>query len=579
METISAIWSILTPHQRRSALSLLALMLCSMLFEMLGIGMVVPALAFMVQDDAVTTSPWMVAWIERLGDPPINQLILGGLALLLAVYVLKSLFLLFVAFAQSRFVSQLQASTSRRLFETYLAQPWAFYLQRNSAELIRNIDNVQGFAITCTSLLTLIAELLVLAGILLLLVWFEPAGALVVGVVLGISTLLYDWITRHRLRQWGARRYEHAAKYMKHMQEGLGGAKDVKILGCEGQFIDRFTADASGLATMTGRQAMFQQVPRLWYELLAVTALCLLTGVMIWQGKSLQSLVPCLGLFASAAFRLLPSANRLAMAVQQIRFAKSQTDTLRKELALAAHIPPVDPARPMPFSDAIELINVSYRYDGSHVDSLRNVHIRIEHGSSVGLVGGSGAGKSTLVDIILGLLSPTGGRVLVDGVDIQKNIRGWQSVVGYVPQSIYLTDDSLRRNVAFGLADESIDETAVMRAIRAAQLDGFVESLPKGLETVVGERGVRLSGGQRQRIGIARALYSDPDVLVLDEATSALDNTTEREVMAAVNSLHGAKTLIIVAHRLTTVAECDVLYHIEGGEAVSSEVLPERNAP
>ena len=578
MENISAIWSVLTPAQRRGAVVLLGLMLFSMLFEMLGIGMVVPALAFMVQDKAVTDSPLISSWLARLGHPTTNELIFGGLTLLLAVYVVKSLFLLFVAYAQSLFVAQLQASMSRRLFETYLAQPWTFHLQRNSAELIRNIDNIQGFAIMCTSLLTLVAELLVLMGIVVLLVWFEPTGALVVGAVLGTSTMVYDSITRHRLRQWGTRRYSHAARYIKHMQEGLGGAKDVKVLGCEMQFLERFAHEASGLARMTGRQSLFQQIPRLWYELLAVMALCLLTGVMISQGKPLQSFVPTLGLFATAAFRLLPSANRLAMAVQQLRFAKTQTDTLKQELSLQKNIPKRLPGTTMSFTHAIELENISYRYAGSNADAIKTVCIRIEHGSSVGLIGGSGAGKSTLVDIILGLLPPTTGRVLVDGIDIRENIRGWQSLVGYVPQSIFLTDDSLRRNVAFGIADTDIDEAAVVRAIRAAQLDTFVASLPEGLSTFVGERGVRLSGGQRQRIGIARALYHDPRILVLDEATSALDNATEREVMAAVNSLHGTKTLIIVAHRLTTVAKCDVLYRLALGSAVSCDVATLPNA-
>jgi ABC-type bacteriocin/lantibiotic exporter with double-glycine peptidase domain len=579
METIFSIWSVLTAPQRRGAAALLGLMLCSMLFEMLGIGMVVPALAFMVQDKAVTDSQLLEPWIAWLGHPTTNQLILGGLLLLLVIYVLKSCFLVFVAYTQSRFVSQLQASMSRRLFETYLGQPWAFHLQRNSAELIRNIDNIQQFGITCTSLLTLIAELLIMLGILGLLVWCETVGAIVVGTVLCVSTFFYDSITRHRLAHWGRRRYAHAERYVKHMQEGLGGAKDVKILGCEQHFIDRFTTDATGLAQMTGRQSLFQQIPRLWYELLAVTALCLLTGVMIWQGKPLQSFVPTLGLFATAAFRLLPSANRLSMAMQQIRFAKAQTETLKQELALAVRKPGAATNSKMAFRNAIDINHVCYRYDASHADSLKDVTIRIAHGSSVGLIGGSGAGKSTLVDIILGLLPTTSGKVLVDGIDIQDNIRGWQGLVGYVPQSIYLSDDTLRRNVAFGIANENIDEALVARAIRTAQLDVFVASLPQGLETLVGERGVRLSGGQRQRIGIARALYRDPDVLVLDEATSALDNETEKEVMAAVNSLHGMKTLVIVAHRLSTVAECDILYRLDNGVVTQGGAFAEVIVP
>ena len=570
METVSAIWSLLTHRQRRAAGLLLGLMLCGMLFEMLGIGMVVPALAFMVQDPEVASSPIVQSWRERLGNPSQSQLVLGGLGILLVIYVLKSVFLVFVAYCQSRFVAGLQASMNRRLFSTYLAQPWAFHLQRNSADLIRNIDNIQMFAVTCTAVLSLVTELLVMAGIVTLLLWFEPTGAVVVGVVLGFATVLYDSITRARLAQWGQRRYDHNGRYVKHMQEGLGGAKDVKVLGCERHLIDCFTIDAEGLARMTGRQSLFQQIPRLWYELLAVTALCLLTAVMIWQGKPLAGFVPTLGLFATAAFRLLPSANRLALAVQQIRFAKTPTETLKRELSLPCEELSLGRGDPMRFLEEIRLENVTYRYSGSHADAVSDISIRIPHGSSVGIIGGSGAGKSTLVDIILGLLPPTTGGVYVDNVDVQNNTRAWQNLIGYVPQSIYLSDDTLRRNVAFGLPDESIDDASVSRALKVAQLDGFVAGLPAGADTFVGERGIRLSGGQRQRIGIARALYYDPSVLVLDEATSALDNETERDVMNAVNALHGQKTLIIVAHRFSTVSECDTLYRLEAGRVCES---------
>jgi ABC-type multidrug transport system fused ATPase/permease subunit len=573
MNTVRDVWALLSQRQRRASAGLLALMLCGVLFELAGIGMVVPALGFMVQDSGVIDSPAVRPWLAWLRNPSQMQLIVGGLALLLTIYVIKTVFLVFIAYCQSVFVGALQASISQRLFDMYLAQPWTFHVQRNSAELIRNIDNVQVFAVTCTAVISLVAELLVLASIGLLLLWFEPTGALAVGAVLGVATVAYDRVTRARLGQWGARRYRHHEQFFKHMQEGLGGAKDIKILGCEHQISGRFAVEAAGLSRMTARQSWFHQIPRLWYELLAVCALCLLTGVMVWQHKPMQAFIPMLGLFATAAFRMLPSVNRLAVAVQQLRWSKEVITTLREELSLPVPSREARQSHSLHFSDCIQLDNVTFRYPGAPAPSLSGVSITIPHGSSVGIVGGSGAGKSTLVDVILGLLPPQAGKVLVDGISIHDNVRAWQDVVGYVPQTIFLSDDTIRRNVALGLPDHQIDDAAVDRALRGAQLHQFISTLPHGANTPIGERGVRLSGGQRQRIGIARALYNDPAVLVLDEATSALDNETESDVMKAVNSLQGAKTLIIVAHRLTTVAHCDVLYRLDGGRVSPRDVI------
>ena len=568
MNSAQAIWSMLLPKQRSAALVLLGMMIVAMLLEMLGIGLVVPALAFMTRGDA-EPSPLMASWLARLGNPTQTQLIMGGLVVLLGVYAVKTLFLLVVAYWQSRFVAALQASMGRRLFANYLAQPWTFHLQRNSAELARNILEVQGFGATCTSLLGTAAESLVLVGIVALLLWFEPLGAMVVGGVLAAATWLFSRFTSPRLVRWGEGRYRHLALLQQHLQQGLGGAKDVKIRGCEAEFVEQYRKHSDIVAHLQARQSLVQQAPRLWLEMLAVVALCLLTAVMLWSQRPLAALIPSLGLFATAAFRLLPSVNRLAQATQNLRYSASVINVLQRDLALTGPVSLPTSDR-IPFRDAIVVDGVTFCFPNNPTPALDNVTIRIPYGSSVGIVGGSGAGKSTAVDILLGLLDPTAGKVTVDGIDIHHQLRGWQNLIGYVPQSIYLCDDSLRRNVAFGVPSERIDEAALDRAIRAASLDTFVATLPAGLETLVGERGVRLSGGQRQRIGIARALYHDPEVLVLDEATSALDTATESDVMAAVNSLHGRKTLVIVAHRLSTVEQCDVLVRLEHGRLVKT---------
>lgn len=569
MSTARQLWSILLPKQRRGAVALFALVLVGTALETFSVGLVVPALAFMTQG-ASTPGPRMTRWLAWLGNPSANELILLVLLALLAVYAVKSVFLLFVAYCQSRFVSATQASTSRRLFSLYIAQPWTFHLQRHSAELMRTINESQEFAHICGLFLMTVSEGLVLTGLVGLLLWFEPTGALVVAGMLGAAAWLFQTIARPRAMLWANAQRHHAKMVIKHVQQGLGGVKDVKIRGCEEEFLSQFRHHSDGQARMAALQSLVSQVPRLWFELLAVASLLLLTAVMVWQRTPSTRLLPMLGLFATVAFRMLPSVNHMTASIQRLRHSHAMLAGLLGELSLEKTRPAGPHTPPLPFRESIVLEDVSFRYPSGHENVLEAVNISIPHGSSVGFVGGSGAGKSTLIDVILGLLPPASGRVTVDGRDIQDNLRSWQDSIGYVSQSIYLCDDSIRRNVAFGVREQDIDNAAVKRALKAAQLDTFVDSLPAGGNTFVGERGVRLSGGQRQRIGIARALYHDPKVLVLDEATSALDTQTEQDVMAAVNALHGTKTLIIIAHRLSTVADCDVLYRLDNGRVVQS---------
>lgn len=574
MRSVTKLWSILTASERARAIGLMGLMLVSMLLEMLGIGLVVPALAVMSSEQPASPSPEVAPWLAWLGNPSRQQLLLGGLLLLLLLYAFKAAFVLFVSWRQLRFVAALQERISRKLYTAYLSQPWTYHLQRNSAEMIRTLNDIAPFASTCTVILGALAEMLVVLGVLGLLIWIEPVGAVTVGALMAAATYALDRATKSRLVRWGALGQQHMALMFKHLYQGLGGAKDVKVLGCEQDFIDQYSNHRSQMVRMHSRQMFFGQIPRLWYELLAVAGLCILTAVMVWQGKSTQAMIPTLGLFAAASFRMMPSVNRLAAAMQSLRYGQANIDTIQSELALQPeHIPRA--ADRLGFSKSVRLENVVFRYPTGHENALDGVSLEIPHGSAVGIIGGSGAGKSTLVDVILGLLTPSAGRVMVDGVDITSNIRGWRGLIGYVPQTIYLCDDTIRRNVAFGIPEHKIDDAAVSRALRSAQLDELIARLPAGVETIVGEQGVRLSGGQRQRIGIARALYHDPQVLVLDEATSALDTDTEQGVMEAVNALHGTKTLIIVAHRFSTIANCDRIYSLERGRIAKTGTYAE----
>lgn len=570
LSTAHKIWNLLTSAERRSALVLLGLMLIGMVLETLGVGLVIPAIALLTQSDFARNYPILQSVLQALGNPSQQTLVIGGMLVLVGVYLIKALFLALLAWQQTRFAFGVQVQLSQRLFTTYLRQPYMFHLQRNSAQLIRNV-------ITEVSLFTgngilpgllLITESLVLLGLCSLLLIVEPLGALIVLSVLGTAAWGFNRVTRTHIARWGEARQYHEGLRIQHLQQGLGGAKDVKLLGRETDFLEQYRVHNAEGARVGRLQLTLQQLPRLWLELLAVSGLAILVFSMLAQGRVLEAVLPTLGMFAAAAFRLMPSVNRVLGSVQSLRYGLPVIDLLHTEINL---VTPEDTSTHSPitlFQIALELSQITYAYPSAAQPALKDVSLAIQRGESVGFIGTSGAGKSTLVDILLGLLTPDTGEVRVDGKDIQVNLRNWQDQIGYVPQSIFLTDDTLRRNVAFGLPNEQIDDTAIQRAIQAAQLEDFVASLPDGLETLVGERGIRLSGGQRQRIGIARALYHDPAVLVLDEATSSLDTATEHDVMQAVRALQGTKTIIIIAHRLSTVAHCDRLYRLERGRVV-----------
>lgn len=547
------------------------MMLVGALLEVFGVGLVVPILAIMTQHNFIESYPLLQPWWEMLGRPSQVEMIVIGMGTLITAYAFKVVFLAFVVWRQSRFVFGLQAALSKKLFVGYLVQPYTFHLQHNSAQLTRNIVTevtVFGNMVLLPTML-LLTDGLVLVGIALLLLIVEPAGALCMLAVLGGAGFLFQYATRGPLQRWGKARQHHEGKRIQHLLQGFGGVKEIKVLGREAELFAQYEVHNLGNARAVHRQNVLRQMPRLWFELLAIGGLAVLVIVMLLNGSAPASLLPTLGLFAAAAFRLMISANRILGAIQSVRYGNSVINMLDEAFRLFESSPGRGASvTTLPFKTAIELTQVSYRYPDAPCDTLSRIDIRIPWRSTVGFIGGSGAGKTTLVDLVLGLLEPTAGSVCVDGVDILGNLRGWQNQIGYVPQSIYLADDTLRRNIAYCIANPDISEEAVWNAVRAAQLEELVSQLPQGLDTLVGEQGVRLSGGQRQRIGIARALYHDPAVLVLDEATSALDSDTESEVMKSIVALRGEKTVLIIAHRPSTIEHCDLVCRLENGELI-----------
>jgi ABC-type multidrug transport system fused ATPase/permease subunit len=572
---LSRILSLLTQVEKRKAWFLLLLMFAGMLLETMSIGLVVPLIGLMMQDDIAIKYPVISPVLAYFNNPSQTELIVAAMAFLIIIYLIKSAFLAFSIWKQTSFAYKLQGRVSEQLFNLYLRQPYTFHLHKNSADLIRNATSeVTLFTLVINALLLLITEIMVLIGIAAILIYIEPMGAVVVVSVLVVAGLFFNRFTRNRVLRWGKARQHHDGLRIQHLQQGLGGVKEVKLYGRENDFLQQFSLHNYESARTNGNQVMIQQFPRLGLEFLAIFGLAMLVFIMTFNDVELATIVPTLGLFAAAAFRLMPSANRLLGALQTLRFHSPVIDILSKELkdnAVLEGTPTSSISHKIKrFDQTIEFKQVSYTYAGASVKALDNVSLTITKGETIGIIGASGSGKSTLIDILLGLLHASQGAVEIDGIKLGEDVKVWQSQIGYVPQSIYLTDDSLKSNVAFGLPKDRIDDASVLRAIAAAQLTDFINLLPDGIETIVGERGIRLSGGQRQRIGIARALYHNPEVLVLDEATSALDSETEHDVMQAIYALHKTKTIIIIAHRLSTVEKCDKLFQLDMGKLVAT---------
>ena len=569
--TISTVWSLLTADQRRDAVRLVCLMLLGVALEALSVGLIVPVLAVLTDPGLLAQYPWLTM---RAGDSvmPDRMVLAITLALVLfGAYAAKNLLLAYLAWRQSTFWAELSAEISQRLLGVYLRQPYSFHLQRNSAQLFQNVmgeADVLAMNVIAPAML-LLSELLVLACLLTLVFWFQPVGTVVVVLVIGSAALFFVRLVTPHTIAWGIQRQHHSGQMVQQLQQGLGAVKDVKVLGREADFLHQYRVHRENNARVAGLQNMFARLPQLWLEVLAVGGLVALIVTMILRQEPLDAIVPTLGLFAAAAFRLTPSVNRMMGANQALRFGMPAVERLDQELGLSGDTVVAPFGRTMTFRKELRFEAVCFAYPSALGLAIQSISLKIPKGSSVGIVGASGAGKSTLLDIVLGLLTPDSGAVTVDGVDIQSCLREWQNNIGYVPQAIFLTDDSIRRNVAFGLPDDGIDEQKVLLAIQMAQLGQYVGELAQGLDTLVGERGIRLSSGQRQRLGIARALYHDPEVLVLDEATSALDADTENSLMELVQACRGDKTLLIVAHRPSTIAGCDLIFRLDRGQLIA----------
>ncbi len=571
-------------REKLQILAIFLLILVGAFLETFVVGLIYPFISILktpeiIQDHSV------LRWIySSTGVRSTKEFLVWASVGLIAVYLLKNVYTVFLAYIQTKFIFNKQISFSRRLLASYLSQPYTFHLQRNTAELQYKINIVVPALFNSFLLFALmfVIEAITTMSILGLLISVKPLPSIIVVSVLGTATFVFYKAIRKKIGVLGKSRQHHSEQMIQWINQGLGGIKETKVLGREGFFINAYNNHSIHYVSAERFMQVINQLPRPFLETICIISMLIITLLIIVQNKELQSIIPTLSLFAVAAFRIIPSMNRIFAAATQIRYNSYSIEVIYNDLiSLNRHafftekgVPDditkivVNRENSISFTNAIELKNVCYQYPNAEKLALNRISLTIPKRRSVGFVGASGAGKTTIVDVILGLLIPTQGEVLVDGKNIKDNLSAWQCKIGYIPQSIYLSDDTIRRNIAFGLPDDQIDEDQIWSALESAQLEEFVNSLSDKLDTFVGERGIRLSGGQRQRIGIARALYHNPEILVMDEGTASLDNETEWEIMQALNRLSGKKTIIIIAHRLSTVKNCDQLYFVREGEVV-----------
>ncbi len=568
LRTFQQSWSFLSRRERRQWAGLVPLAVLAAGVETVGAAAVFGLIKIISNPDSAKDLPLASGLYAALPRHDRQTVIVAMTVCVALLYIFKNLLQALVASVQSKVAADSVASLSGRMLGTYLAAPYTFHLRRNSAELIRNTTETVDatFRLVMAPAVTVLVEALIIAGILAVLLVTAPLLTLIALGVLVAALAALLRLTRQTLIGWGTQEHALTGTTRQQLQETFSALKEVKLRGREAFFRDAFAAAQRRLASVRFFSATLSTLSRLLIETVFICGMLLVIVLVTWRGSPSAAVVPLLGLYAYAGFRIIPSINRILMHLNSIRYGSAGVDQLYQDFHMSTAPPPARQSlEAVTFRDSLVLSGVSYRYDGRPEPVLQDVTLTIRRGESIGIVGPTGAGKSTLTDLILGLLEPSEGRITVDGTDIAQAGRAWQRKIGYVPQAVYLTDDTLRRNIAFGLAEAEIDAEQVETAVRLAQLYDWVAALPAGLDTVVGERGGRLSGGERQRIAIARALYHQPELLVFDEATSALDAHTEHALTQAIEALHGKLTLVIIAHRLSTVRGCDRLVFLRQG--------------
>ncbi|MCD8039700.1 MAG: ABC transporter ATP-binding protein/permease [Lachnospiraceae bacterium] len=562
--------------QKRRLVFLGVLIFIGGILETLSVSALLPVVAALVDVDA-TMEKWYVRPIlDAFGIHGSTQFIVALLSALIVIYIVKNAYLLLLVNVRTRFITYSKNTLISRVLREFLNRPYEFYLDADIPTVFRLTDSdIPNVFNMIMALISLASEAVVFVMICVVLVLKDWKMTLFLVAVMLVMTLLLTKILKPLLSRLGKKNQDIQSRIAKWRIEAIYGIKDVKVLHREAFFADNYESSGEIGAGIAKVYAVLNSLPRLLVETIFICSLLGYIMVYMLMGNELSALIETLTVFGAAAIRLMPCVNRINTYITEVAYAQPSLDYVYENLNMSAitrandkTVKAKNPEVSISLKDKIELKGIEYAYPNTDTMIFAGADMVVPYGKSVGIMGPSGAGKSTIVDILLGLLRAKRGTITCDGVDIFENYPSWLAQIGYIPQSIYLVDEPVRNNIAFGISDDEIDDGRIWQALEEAQLKDFIETLPEGLDTAIGDRGVRLSGGQRQRLGIARALYHNPEILVFDEATSALDNETEAALMEAINSFHGKKTMIIIAHRLNTIEKCDIIYKVDKGKIV-----------
>lgn len=568
---IKKAYSILDSHQKSRFLMLLFIILIGAMFETLGVSAILPLVTAVTDPSVIDENSKFHFFKELLGIQDNKVFILVMAISLVFIYIVKNIYLVLMTNAQNHFTTNNQRRLSVRLMKCYMNQEYLFHVEHNIAELERNINtDVQNFITVLTNGLQLITEILVCGMLAVFLLITDFYTSLLMVILLVVFVAIFAKVFRKKLRMYGEQTRDLTTERNKFFLEAFGGIKEIKALSKEPFFTDRYDKSFKKYAYAWQNQMLLAYIPRPIMESLCICGLLLFMAIRIVMGADVNKFIPVMSVFAVAAIRMLPSFNRISNSLSALMFNKPSIDAVYQDMKDMEQILADEKSEErdidIPNGD-IHVKNLSFAYPAHPEKKIINdVSLTLPNNKSIAFVGPSGAGKTTLADLVLGVLKPGAGTIEVSGIDVVKNDKAWHKHIGYIPQTIFLMDDTIRANVAFGVPEDEVDDDKVWKALEGAQIADFIRSQEEGLDSSLGERGVKISGGQRQRIGIARALYFDPDVIVLDEATSALDNDTEKAVMDAIYNLAGKKTMIIIAHRLSTIKQCDIIYEVNEGK-------------
>ena len=570
---------LLDKKQKHKMVLLVFLMLIGAVLETLGVSMILPVMSVVMEENAVQKHAYLrvICDLFHIAYDDTRTLMILVMVGLIVIFAVKNVFLFFQQKVQLRFVYTNQFATSRRMMINFMERPYEYYLNADTSVIQRSItsdvNNMYGLIL---SLLQLVSEGIVFVCLIAVSLVSDVMMSITVALLLVVVLAIIKWVLKPVMRKAGEENQDYYSGLYKWIDQSVMGIKEIKIANKENYFINEYAKCGKGYVNAVQRYNLYNATPRLLIETVALAGMIFYMMIQLLSGVQVTAILPQLTLLALVAMRLIPCANRINNHLTSISyfepFFMGVSDNLQEEIRDesidydAAFYQKKVEVQKLEIRHNIQLKDIVYKYPNTETLIFDRANMEIPIGKSVGIVGTSGAGKTTIVDILLGLLQIQSGEILADGVEVREHYQSFLKDIGYIPQTIFMIDSTIRKNVAFGVADEDIDDAKVWRALQEAQLDEFVRGLPDGLDTSIGERGIRISGGQRQRIGIARALFEDPEVLVLDEATSALDNETEAAIMESINMLHGKKTLIIIAHRLQTIEKCDMVYRVEKGQ-------------